>query len=71
MIPALDEKALEVERSADGAEGLDLMLPGLEGRSFLRHLRQDRQVSVLVLVVDLIAASAPAPRYPRDEAWEY
>jgi two-component system, OmpR family, response regulator len=62
LVPALCEEGFEVERSADGAEGLDcaltreldvvvldLMLPGLDGRAFLRHLRLEHDVPVLVL----------------------
>ena len=59
---ALSEKGFEVEHSADGAAGLDralcepydvivldLMLPGLDGRSFLRHLRRESAVPILIL----------------------
>jgi two-component system OmpR family response regulator len=62
LVAALGEKAFEVERAADGNTGLDLalsgeldvvvldlMLPGLDGRRFLRHLRRERDVPVLIL----------------------
>ncbi len=59
---ALTEKGYAVDHSADGNEGLDraletpydvvvldLMLPGLDGRSFLRHMRRECDVPVLIL----------------------
>lgn len=59
---ALAEAGFEVEHQANGAEALDraltqpydvivldLMLPGLDGASFLRHLRESCPVPVLIL----------------------
>ncbi len=62
LATALSENGFVVERSADGDEGLDLalsrsydvivldlMLPGLDGRSFLRHYRLESDTPVLIL----------------------
>ena len=62
LIAALTENGFAVEHATDGGEGLDraleqdfdvvlldLMLPGLDGRSVLRHLRRERGVPVLIL----------------------
>ncbi len=59
---ALSEKGFVVDRAADGADGLDralaasydvivldLMLPKLDGRALLRHLRRESDTPVLVL----------------------
>ncbi len=62
LTTALSESGFVVDHSADGDEGLDralaedydlvvldLMLPGLDGRSFLRHFRRQSDTPVLIL----------------------
>lgn len=59
---ALSEEGFDVVHSGNGNEALDhalaadfdvivldLMLPGLDGRTFLRHLREERTTPVLIL----------------------